>query len=65
MRLDKKVDIMDLDLPDIPPITKEDRERIIKDPNNYWLGTRIALGLFQTDEEYEKWRKQIPSKPLP
>ena len=56
--------LIDVDMPQLGPITEQTRRQAIQYNHRFRGSVRIALGKFWTDEEYEKYREE-QLKPLP
>jgi len=56
---------IDVDFPRLGPITDELRQRVVKQAHRIRGGSRIAEGRFLTDDDYEQYRREELSTPLP
>lgn len=59
--------LIDTDYPDIE-ISERTRKRVMETSQSgrySGLPVRLAMGMFLTKEEYEKYRKEVLSKPIP
>lgn len=57
-------ELLETDFPDIK-FTKETVKSAMKNSARYRGSVRFSLGLFWTDDEYEKYRKKVLNTPLP
>lgn len=57
-------EVIDVDFPEIGPITEKTREITLK-YNGSCDSVRIATGRFYTNEEFEAYKKEVLSRPLP
>lgn len=57
-------EIIDRDFGELK-ITKDNKDEIIKNAQRYGGSVRMQMGLFYTNEEYEKYREKVLSKLLP
>lgn len=62
-KLDQEtLDMVDVDFPDIGPITEETRRRNVQEAQSGRYGSlpvRWVMGKFYTDKEYEAFRKKV------
>ncbi|PCJ55400.1 MAG: hypothetical protein COA73_13530 [Candidatus Hydrogenedentota bacterium] len=57
--------LVDKDMPEIGPITKEFVKRNMKYPHRIRGTVRLGRGLIWTEEELSTYRKEVLEKPLP
>jgi hypothetical protein len=53
------------DMPEQPRITEEVRQQTIAQSARFRGSVRLSMGAFWTDDEYERARAEVLSKPLP
>ena len=65
--MDKKEfnQLIDKNFPETKPITESTRKLTVKESSRFRGAVRLSLGMFWTDERYEKHRKKILRTPLP
>jgi len=62
---DEWKELIDVDFPDMGPITDETREQIKEQSLRYRGSVRLSQGRFMTTDEYEEYRDRVRNTPLP
>jgi len=58
-------EVMNHEYPNVFPITQKTISVTLQESQRYRGSVRLALGYIWTDEEYNKFRQEVESKPLP
>lgn len=61
----KLVALIDVDQPEIGPITESDRNENIENSHRFRGSVRCAIGSFWTNDEFERFRQESLAKQLP
>lgn len=58
-------EVVGIDMPEQARITNEIRAETMKESARFRGSVRLVTGLFWTDDDYERFRKEILKTPLP